>query len=366
MKRFIALKILGIIWIPVVFVIWQVLKGSPDWVELYYSQGFYPVLIKNISAISSVFSFALHEVVVIVLIVVVLFLLFLDYKLNEGWLHKLHGGFLSLLSVSGWIYFLLVFMWGLNHLRHPIEQIFELEESLTQAQQVEMVNYAIEQANTSSENMQINRVGVSLEQCENRPEPFEMLDKQVNQAMIAFLKEQALPPVKAAEGRYFIFSDLIRSMGIAGIYNPLIAQPAISSSLPASLQSHTLAHEYAHLNGFADEAAADLVAYASLWHSPSKQLRYEAWLSLIWQLGEVKHSNLNDAVKADINCIALNVKTFKEKNKGSVADSLLKPAVKAANDQYLKQSGHVDGIKRYAYGEQLALRYLYQKIKKQP
>jgi len=363
-KRFIALKILGIIWIPVVFIIWQLLESHPNWVESFYSQSFYPVLIKNISAISSVFSFALHEIVVVSLILVVLFLLFLDYKLNDKWSYKVRGGILSLVSIAGWIYFLLVFMWGLNHLRYPVEQIFDLTEPLTEYQRVEVINYAVEQVNRSAISMQINNEGASFEQCADISDSFKILDKQINRAMIAFLKQRSLPSINAAEGRYFIFNDLIRSMGVAGIYNPLVAQPAISKSLPASLQSHTLAHEYAHLNGFADEAAADLVAYAALWHSPSKQLRYEAWLSLIWQLGEVSHANLSEAVKADINCIALNVSEFKKQYAGGFVDSLLRPVVTSANDQYLKQSGHPQGIKRYAYGEQLALRYLYKGINK--
>jgi len=179
-----------------------------------------------------------------------------------------------------------------------------------------------------------------------------------------FLKEQGLPPVKAAEGRYFIFSDLMRSIGIAGLYNPLIAQPGISKSLPENVKSQTLAHEYAHLNGFADEAAADLVAYASLWFSPSKQLRYDAWLSLLWQLGEHNHPELNEQVKYDLNCIATNVRNFKKRHEKTVMTTVVKPAVRAANNQYLKQSGHKEGIKRYAYGEELALRYLYKTLKK--
>ncbi|MCJ8315156.1 MAG: DUF3810 family protein [Saccharospirillaceae bacterium] len=364
MKRFIALKILGIIWIPVIFIIWQVLKRNPDWVEVYYSQGFYPVLIKNISAISSVFSFALHELVVIALILLVSFLLYLDFKLNEKWWNKIHGAFLSVVSIAGWMYFLLVFMWGLNHLRHPVEQIFALNEPLNATEQIEVLNYVIEQANQSAINMQINKNAITFDQCADIEDSFQILDKQVNQAMIAFLKAQNLPPIKAAEGRYFIFSDLVRKMGIAGLYNPIVAQPAISKSLPASLQSQTLSHEYAHLNGFADEAAADFVAYASLWYSHSKQLRYEAWLSLIWQLGEINHPNLSDATKADLNCIALNVQEFKRKSKNSLVSIILKPAVKATNNQYLKQSGHPEGLKRYAYGEQLALRYLYKNLNK--
>ncbi|BCE03073.1 DUF3810 family protein [Marinicellulosiphila megalodicopiae] len=366
MKRFIALKILGIVWIPVVFIIWQVLKNQSEWVEIYYSQWFYPVLIKNISAISSVFGFALHEIVVVSIVLTVIFLIAQDIQLNENKRNRIIGIVLSLISVSGWLYFLLVIMWGINHLRTPVEQMFEIQTPLTEQQEQVVLGHIVEQANELALMMQKSPTSSLLEQCDQLHDSFEIVDKQVNQAMIQFLTHNHLTPVKSAEGRYFIFSGVIRQMGIAGLYNPLVAQPAISSKIPASLQPQTLAHEYAHLNGFADEAAADLVGYLSLLSSSSKQLRYDAWLSLLWQTGQQNNPDLNSAIKADLNCIALNIAIHKNKSKTSLVSTVLKPAVQATNDQYLKQAGHQEGRMRYAVGEQLTLRYLYKIIKKQP
>ena len=217
-----------------------------------------------------------------------------------------------------------------------------------------MIDFAVLSSNQLALDLSLQTKKVnSLQDCVEFSIGFQQLDQMVRENINAFLQQNALPVVATGEGRYLLFSALFAKMGIAGVYNPMTAQPSISAHTPRLLQAFTLTHEYAHLNGFADEAAANFIAYVSMWQASSRQLQYYAWLHF-WASQPSMSSALNKPLRSDLECIRLQQRQIKT--------GTIRQVAQAMNHQYLKAAGQEQGLLRYRQGQQWALIWLHQQI----
>lgn len=110
----------------------------------------------------------------------------------------------------------------------------------------------------------------------------------------------------------------------------------------------TLAHERAHLSGFAPEDTASFVAFLTCWRSPRPEVRYAAWLDL-WLDFRHEPAERSPGVKRDIAALAAFMKT----HRGPEARHVWR-----AYGGYLKAHGVEGGLQSYNRAAGLALRWL--------
>jgi hypothetical protein len=114
--------------------------------------------------------------------------------------------------------------------------------------------------------------------------------------------------IAAAKPKTSIFDFYLGSAGIAGLVNPFGFEVVMDSETLFFEKPFTLAHEWAHLAGYANESEASFVGALTCIRSRSAALRYSGWLALYqhapWPDENDKPPRPLEEVMADIRAIA--------------------------------------------------------------
>jgi hypothetical protein len=342
-------RIIGLSLLFVTLIVWFVTSTSPDLVEYYYSRGLYPIMVSMLAFIGSILPIALTGLIFIFLVLCYLclpvyaYLRYRRYGLKAYFYHLL----LIFGTLSGYLLFLVVFTFCLNHHRQSEMELFLFPEKVGEASLEKILTYTAEEANVLSGSFPKNSEG-----CSEFNFDLAKLDVFIEQEQSRFLESNQLPAIKTATTRYFFFGNVWLGMGVAGLYQPFVGQPAIPPGLPNYSMPFVIGHERGHLNGFASEAGATLLSLQTMFHSQDVRLQYLALLSL-WSK-ENFPKNINTHVARDIECF--------ENDWKQVQRFKLRKLATKINDYYLKISGHKDGVKSYDRGFSLALGYYYKYI----
>jgi hypothetical protein len=144
-----------------------------------------------------------------------------------------------------------------------------------------------------------------------------------------------------------------RQAAIDGMTNPLFLEIIVNPDLLPAEESFTLAHEWAHLAGYADESEANFVAWlACIRAAPSAQ--YNGWLAAYRYLAAVLPreerkrlaARLNPAVSADL--AAINERLLR-------ASPAVSRVVRRAYDGYLRANRIDEGLANYGLVARLML-----------
>lgn len=147
-----------------------------------------------------------------------------------------------------------------------------------------------------------------------------------------------------------LLDPYLAATGVAGFISPFTLEVVQSSAQSLPEQPFTLAHEWAHLAGFASESEANVVALVTCLRSPDPHVRYAGWLGLFRYLPRhaLQHTprlRLAPVVKADLRIMRDRVRAR--------ARPALARQRQAAYDRYLKANHVHAGTK--SYGEMVPL-----------
>lgn len=325
-------------------VLWFFFGLFPELAEHAYARGFYPLLANALSFIGNAFPFALTGLIFAGFSLWFLWIPVREFSKRQSRFSWLAPSVFSILSTGGLLLFLACLTFLLNHHRYSEEKLYALDFELNEPAYHKLVEHSVEEAEGLSEVFPQDERG-----CSDIDFTLESYDALIKAEQALFLESQGLPALSRANARYFLFSDIWSGLGVSGQYQPFFAQPNLASAIPEFSKPFVLAHERAHLNGFASEAGANLLAAQTLLHSRHEGLRYLALLEL-WRKNPPEATN--ERIKKDLQCWAEDwekVKRFKY-------ESLFRKM----NDTYLKLSGHPDGVQSYGRGKLLALKYYYK------
>ena len=149
-----------------------------------------------------------------------------------------------------------------------------------------------------------------------------------------------------------LFGTVFRWNGVDGMVNPFGLEVLANPDLLAFERPFVIAHEWAHLAGYADESEANFVGWLTCLGAdvPSQ---YSGWLYLYWQivgeLPEERRDDIDDALDEG-----------PRKHLAAIAERLrrgdwplLRRASWAAYDKYLKANAVESGVR--SYGEVITL-----------
>jgi hypothetical protein len=242
-------------------------------VERIYSRGLYPMVQPKLTALSNAAPFALFDAVVLVAVLSTVAL----------WAIRLRGitrrngktawlGWLAIdtAAIASVLYLWFLAAWGLNYQREPLrDQLDFSEERITREalrdlahRNIDALNGLHGQAHASGW-PELSATAVALQPA------FAHAQRDLAMAWTA----EAGRPKRTLLNFYFT------RVSIDGMTDPFFLETLANQSLLPFERSATVAHEWSHLAGYADESEANFVGWLVCMRGPAS-VQYSGWLSL--------------------------------------------------------------------------------------
>lgn len=306
-------------------------------VERLYSRGLYPRLQPVVTTISALVPFALLDVAVVLLAGVSVWRL-LAWRRAHVPRPALRMALAAVVGASA-VYLWFLLFWGLNYRRVPLEQQLAYDASrITRQSGVDFARAAIVQANA----LQSAAPASSSPASSPSPASDESLVQALNEVQRQ-LGATRMTVVSAA--KLSVLQFYFRKAAIDGMTDPFFLEVILNPDMLPSERPITLAHEWAHLAGYADESEANFVAWlACIRAAPAAQ--YSGWLSayqhvvsgLPLQDRRALAAELSPAVVADLAAERARFARSSERVRG---------VARGAYDTYLRANRIEEGIANY-------------------
>jgi hypothetical protein len=327
-------------------------------VERWYAKGLYPQLQAFTTSVSNRVPVALFDVALTVFAVIAI----------VAWIHSIRlarkkrsiapigRGLVATLTVAALIYLWFLAAWGLNYARQPIESVLAYDASRVNPQAVRaLAEHAIAHANRTH----------AAAHAAGFPAIDEMPRPLVN-ALHDVERELGRPRTTVvARPKRSLLTPYFRAASVSGVLAPFFLETLLNPDLTGPERPSVLAHEWAHLSGFAPEDDASFVGLlAALRAGPAAE--YSAWLELAMtaadQLQPVTQklvfANLADGPRHDRLAIYRRVMAARV--------ATVDRAAWATYDQFMKSQGVEEGVQSYSRVVQLLLGTNVLKIDQDP
>ena len=246
---------------------------SAPTVERYYARGLYPFIQGNLTALSNRSPIALFDLTLALLVAVTIgaWTFWLRRVRREKSIKPIGRGLFATLSGASIVYLWFLGAWGLNYARPTIESQVAFDDSRITPQAVRLLaEHAVREANKTH----------AAAHAEGFPSIHEW-PTALSDALHQVERELGRPsPTRVAHPRTSILSPFYRAAGVSGQLAPFFLETLLNPDLTGPERPAVLAHEWAHLSGFAPESDASFVGYlAALRAGPAAE--YSVWLDLV-------------------------------------------------------------------------------------
>ena len=316
-------------------------------VERFYAKGLYPQLQAFTTSVSNRVPVALFDVALIVfaIIAIAVWVHSIRVARRKRSIRPIGRGFVATLTLAALIYLWFLTAWGLNYARQPIESVMAYDASHINPQAVRaLAEYAIARANRT--HAAAHAAGFPA--IDEMPQPLVTALQEVE-------RDLGRPRTTVvARPKQSILSPFFRASSVSGMLAPFFLETLLNPDLTGPERPYVLAHEWAHLSGYAPEDDASFVGLlAALRAGPAAE--YSAWLDLAFtavsQLQPVTQKlvleKLEDGPRADQRAIYERVMA----NRIETVDR----AAWATYDQMLKSQGVEEGVQSYSRVVELLL-----------
>lgn len=234
--------------------------------------------------------------------------------------------------------------WGLNYARPALEA--ELEFARTRVTPDAVRALAVRAT------VAVNR-GYADAHAAGFPEPGEMPADLVAAAHDVERRLGRSRPTQVSRPKRTLLGPFFRAAGVDGMHAPFLLETLLNPDLTAVERPAVLAHEWAHLAGYAPEADASFVGLLSAMRAGAAS-SYSAWLALLDEAvsqlpGAEQRDLLNalaDGPRADRAAIARRLERRID---------VVSRASWQTYDRYLKVQGVEEGIRSYSRVVELLL-----------
>jgi Protein of unknown function (DUF3810) len=302
----------------------------PDVVERVYSHGLYPRLQPVISSVSGVSPIALLDPAAALLLAIGIVVCVRRYR-AFGWRSALFRMLTTGLVTAALIYLWFLLFWGFNYRRVPLEQKLAFDPSqITREQGLRLGRTAIERANALVQ--------------EAKATPFD------REALLAALRRvqthlREIPLTAAPDPKRSLLAFYFRKAAIDGMTDPFFLEIVVNPDVLPSERPFVLAHEWAHLAGFADESEANFIAWLTCVRA-ARDAQYSGWLAAYQHIASglpppdrrALAQALSPAVRADLDA---------ERERLNRSSPAVRTAARGAYDTYLRANRIEEGIANY-------------------
>jgi hypothetical protein len=240
-------------------------------VERLYSRGFYPLLQPRLTLAGNGTPFALVDIAgVIILSALALMWITRLRRPSRGLLPTLGGLMMNTLAGAAMIYLWFLLAWGLNYQRVPLRASLDFHEDRISTEALR---------DLAARNVAF----LNTRYADAHRAPWPELEDTPAVLGPAFSRAQRELGMtwEAAGGRpkRSLLNFYFTRVAIDGMTDPLFLEALANQSLLPYERPFVVAHEWAHLAGYADESEANFVGWLICMRGP-QGARYSAWLSL--------------------------------------------------------------------------------------
>ena len=315
-------------------------------VERYYSRWLYPILQANLTALSNRSPIALFDVAIVVFVLIALGIWTWSIRLarKKQVIRSLRRGFVATLTLLAVVYLWFLASWGLNYARPPLESTLKYDASRITPEAVRVLaEYSIDRANET------HAAGHAAGFPAIHDHPQALID-----ALHQVEKELGRPrPTIVATPKWSIFTPFYRASGVSGQLGPFFLETLLNPDLTGPERPAVLAHEWAHLSGYAPESDASFVGLlAALRAGPAPE--YSAWLDLVSE-------SVNQLQPVTQRIVLQKLAQGPRDDQAAIRErlkKLVRPVEQVAwssYDRMLKSQGVDEGVKSYSRVIQLLI-----------
>jgi len=311
-------------------------------VEGTYSRGIYPAIQQALTPISNAVPLALLDVAVAILLLGSIVALVKRAR-TLGWAAAARVAGLRLIQATAVIYLLFLLMWGLNYRRVPLEDKLDFDRSrVTAAQAAELAAEAVRRVNL------LHGRAHAL-----RPDHAALAGSfAAAEALMVSHTDRAPRVTATGRPKRSLLGLYFRRAAIDGMTDPIFLEVILNPDLLGVEEPEVLAHEWAHLAGYADESEANFLAWLTCLRGDALA-QYSGWLSAYLRVSsvlprEMRRSlpRLDEGPQADIRSVAARY------NRSS---PVVRRAATDVYDTYLKANRIPEGVANYDAVLQLIL-----------
>lgn len=337
----------------------------PDFVEKWYSKGFYPLLGNCLRIVTGWTNCSIGDLLYLGLGAWIL--VFLKKGIEKIYKEKITLNlvvffFGNLLRFFCWSYILFKLFWGLNYSRYGIEQQLGIQKYPYTKEDI-----------TSITRLLINQSNILRRSFNNSSLPNYSLELLKFQALKSYQLANTIHPFliyRTISIKESLFTPLADYIGFTGYYNPFSGEAQIRTDVPNVLTPFITCHEMAHQLGYASESEANFIGYLAASNSNDPYFKYSVYLDLLgYALSQqfilyAKDSNyedLEEVVKYNKTFIDTLVKKDRKEIRQFfiTRKNNISPVSANLYDQYLKMNKQLAGIN--SYDEVLGWLISYQK-----
>jgi hypothetical protein len=304
----------------------------PAAVERWYSSLIYPALQRVTTPVSNLMPFALFDVLCLWAIAASAVLTYRRVR-RDGWARGL-ARTIATLSVAGAVtYLAFLGMWGLNYRRVPLTQKLAFDAARVQRSAARDLG----DANAAT----LNRLyAASHPGTLSLPALADSFQRTIRQL-------DGRAPIVPGRPKTTLLAGYFHEISVAGMTDPFFLETLLASDLIDAERPFVVAHEWAHLAGYADESEANFVAWLTCRHGDALA-QYSAALTLIFYAGPSRplREALDVGPKIDLVAIA---------ERYARTNATLRVAARAGYDTYLKANRVEKGVESYDAVVQLIL-----------
>lgn len=312
----------------------------PSAVQKYYSVGFYPYISSSLRFISSVFPFAIGDIIYAILIAFAIYKIYKFVK-NRKKLQKHHRISVPLQVLNFFLILYIIFkiVWGLNYSRPSVSEELGIgNEKYNVKELVLLGDYFVQKTN-------------DLKLKQNKIPVYTINELKTKSALAYNLMEKKNPLFSYPNPclKSVSIPYLVSKAGIEGYYAPLSGEANMNMNLPDFVKPYVSCHEIAHQLGIAYEDEANLLGYLTASNSPDVNYRYSANYEMLrYILFEIRMKSADDyKILLDklLPQVLADFKTEKEfwrKYNGEMFGYM-----DAAFDSFLKLNNQKKGINSY-------------------
>ena len=315
-------------------------------VERYYADWLYPALQTHLTSSSNETGVALFDVAVLLQIITIVVLLARSAARairHRSVLPLLRGG-LAIATVFAFVYLWFEAAWGLNYARVPLEVGIGYDGRRVTAAAVRTL---AERAVSETNNGYLSAHASGFPAIGDIPPSLVVAFHEVERRL-----GRSRPTVPGRPKRT-VLSPFFRASGTDGMHAPFLLETLLNPDLTPPERPAVLAHEWAHLAGYAPEDDASFVGLIAAMRADAAG-RYSAWLTLTFEAAsQLPHderqqvlSGLAAGPRQDAQAITMRLQSRIE---------TVQRASWEAYDRYLKSQGVTDGVRSYSRVVQLLL-----------
>lgn len=311
---------------------------APGSVERWYSTTLYRSFQPHLTSLSSLVPVALLDVGVALLLAVLAWTFVAGWR-SGGPLHAMTAMLWRTAVLAAIVYLLFLATWGLNYRRVPLEQKLDFDRTrITHDAALAFATEAVEQVNVGY---------AAAHEASFDAAALERSFAEALRAVGAPGGARISAPKPSLAGVYF------RYAAIDGMTVPVFLEIILNPDLLAVERPSVLAHEWAHLAGYADESEASFIAWVAGTRGSDPVARYSAWLdayglayNALPRPMRAKVPPLDEGPRSDLAAIRARY---------ARSSAAVRRVARDAYDSYLRANRIEEGIDNYAVALQLML-----------